>query len=107
MINLIDSIQELAPVLWLTDPDNKRRENINFNGVRIQNLFSSKGLQYKAVILIWADQLPRDWGDIDESKDQRLLYVGLTRPEQYLVVTSNGSSKFVDKISNSESVILA
>ena len=107
MRTIIDSIQELAPVLWLNDPDNRRREDVNFNGVRIQTLNSSKGLQFKAVILIWADQLPRDWGDIDESKDQRLLYVGLTRPEEYLVVTSSGSSKFVDMISNSESVILA
>ena len=104
MNRIVDSVKDIAPVLWLNNPNNKRNEEVDFNGIRIQTIHSSKGLQFKAVIIIWSDQLPRDWGEIDEAKDQRLFYVALTRPEEYLVITSSNSSSFVDKISSSDKV---
>ena len=107
MKNIIDSLTEIAPVLWLNDPNNRRREDVDFDGIRIQTINSSKGLQFKAVILMWCDQLPRDWGDIDEAQDQRLLYVGLTRPEEYLLVTASYSSRFTNRISSSSVVNLS
>jgi len=104
MTILLDSIKDIAPVLWLKDPKNRRNEEVDFNGIRIQTIHSSKGLQFKAVLVIWSDKLPQDWGEKDEERDQRLLYVALTRPEEYLVITASHTSSFVEKISGSDKV---
>ncbi len=104
MTMLLDSIKDIAPVLWLKDPKNRRNEEVDFNGIRIQTIHSSKGLQFKAVFVIWSDKLPQDWGEKDEERDQRLLYVALTRPEEYLVITASNTSSFVEKISGSDKV---
>ena len=104
MTILLDSIKDIAPVLWLKDPKNRRNEEVDFNGIRIQTIHSSKGLQFKAVFVIWSDKLPQDWGEKDEERDQRLLYVALTRPEEYLVITASNTSSFVEKISGSDKV---
>ena len=107
---MIDSLNKICPnsVIWLTERGNLKREQIEFDGIHIQTIHSAKGLQFKAVILMWADQLPRNWGEnIDESADMRLFYVGLTRPEDYLVITSSGQSPFLDKLEESKLVDIA
>jgi len=85
-----------VPVVWLSDKDHfENADLLKKEGIKIQTIQSAKGLQYKAVIFIWADQLPMK--ETDESlvaEDRRLFYVGLTRAERYLAVTYTGQSKF-------------
>lgn len=103
---LIESIKEIAPVNWLTDPRNKKTEKSQSPGVKIRTIHSTKGLQYKAVIVMWADLLPANFQDASEEEEKRLLYVALTRPEDYLVITASDTSGFIEKIMQSRKAIV-
>ncbi len=105
----VKDLQKIAQTIWLTDSKNRSARNRAFEpGIKVQTIHSSKGLQYKAVILIWTDNLPipKHFKNANEAQDRRLLYVGLTRPEDFLVISSSGSSKFVDEIENSGKVTI-
>lgn len=91
---VVEHLSRLAPVVWLTQPrpraegsgqalDNRQR--VLEPGIKLQTIHSAKGLQYRAVVLIFADQLGA--GDFDPQEERRLLYVALTRPEDILAVT--------------------
>ena len=105
MNDLKESLKDLAPVLWLNDPNNSQRERVDFPGIRIQTIHGSKGLQCKAIILMFSDLLPIDWGEVDHARDYRLFYVGLTRPEDYLLITSSNPTEMLSRFSSSDAVI--
>jgi len=91
-----------VPVVWLTDPEDKTaKERIDQPGIKIQTIASSKGLQYRAAILMWADLLPIKGKPDQEPEQRRELYVGLTRAEDYLCVTYSGESKFAKQLNES------
>lgn len=101
---LVTNLQKIAPTIWLTDSRNPNARNRVFEpGIKVQTIHSAKGLQYQAVILMWADQLPRPkyFRNAKELEDRRLFYVGLTRAEDFLVVSASGYSKFIAEIENS------
>ncbi len=66
-------------------------------GIQILSMKASPGLQFRFVILLWADLLPAHFTDDD---DQALLYVAMTRAEDVLVILHSGKSELVDKISS-------
>lgn len=104
LVEELENLEKVDRVIWLTDPKNTKNKALAFApGIKIQTIHSAKGLQYKAVILLWTNNLPRPdyFDDADEAKDRRLLYVGLTRPEDFLVISSSGRSKFIDEIEKS------
>jgi hypothetical protein len=65
---------------------------------------AAKGLQYRVVILLWADQLPGSFANSDEAADHCLMYVALTRPEDLLFITASRPSPFVQRIQDSGKV---
>lgn len=85
-----------CPVIWLTEPGKDARYRIAEAGVKILTMHGSKGLQFKAVILLFMDDCP---GPFIEAEERRLFFVGLTRAEDYLVISSTGKSKFIAEIS--------
>lgn len=94
----LKKMQAVSKTMWISDPSNKKnRSNYEPDSIRIQTIHSAKGLQAKAVILMWADLLPREFKDSDESEDIRLLYVALTRAETVLQITATGHSKFTQR----------
>lgn len=60
-------------------------------GVRLMTLHASKGLEFKAVVLIGANEgtIPhnRAQADSEVQEERRLFYVGMTRAEDYLFIT--------------------
>ncbi len=87
-----------CPVIWLSEKTGERRR-IGEPGVKILTMHSSKGLQFKAVILLFADQCPRLSLDADIEEEKRLFYVALTRAEDHLVISCSGkASGFVSQI---------
>ncbi len=106
--HLVEGLGDLASVIWLTDPDNRKARNqVNEPGIKVQTIYSAKGLQYRAVILMWADHLPRQFENTSEAEDRCLMYVGITRPEDYLVISASDNSKFIREIENSRRVEFA
>jgi hypothetical protein len=72
--------------------------DLSVPGVKISTIHSSKGLQFRAVILMWADLLPSNLEDRDAESERKLVYVALTRAEDHLAITHSGPSAYVDEI---------
>ncbi|NJM12942.1 MAG: AAA family ATPase [Synechococcaceae cyanobacterium SM1_2_3] len=105
LFTLKNQLERLAPVVWLSDGNNRNaRTQVNAPGLKLQTIHSAKGLQYRVVILLWADQLPSGFERQDEAADSRLMYVALTRPEDLLVITASYPSAFVQRIAESGKV---
>ena len=72
--------------------------------IKVQTVASSKGLQYKVVIVMWADLfdplLPEDF-----DLQQRYLYVAMTRASDVLIVTYSSLTKLVARMIGSGDVV--
>jgi hypothetical protein len=79
-----------VPVVWVSDPSGSNRSNFS-PAIRIQTIHHAKGLQYRAVIFMWADLLPFSQGR-DIEQDRKLFYVALTRATQLLTIIHSGQS---------------
>jgi hypothetical protein len=72
MDEFLKGLRALAPAVRLHGEDRCR---VDEPGVKVQTIHGSKGLQYRAVILLWADRLPRSFPDLDPAEDPKLMYV--------------------------------
>lgn len=101
MAEFLKGLRTLAPVVRLHGEDRCR---VDEAGIKVQTIHGSKGLQYRAVILLWADRLPRSFPDIDPAEDPKLMYVALTRAEDHLFIIHSEPSSFIDRIRQSGKV---
>lgn len=78
--------------------------------VQIDTIHASKGLQYRAVILLWTGIRPivteTQTQEESEALDRRLLYVGMTRAESFLAITASGRSPYVEDIADSPACVV-
>ncbi len=94
----VAGLAKLAPTVWLSDPDHRAaRTQIGRAAIKVQTIHSAKGLQYRAVVLLWAGDLPARLPEPEATAaERRLFYVGLTRAEDYLAIChSNLAAPFV------------
>lgn len=83
--------------LWVSQSrESKLAYRDGRGGVRLSTIHSAKGLEFPGVACIWADRYPRDDKEQEESGERRLLYVGLTRACDRLLVTwvPTGAARF-------------
>jgi UvrD-like helicase C-terminal domain/Nuclease-related domain/AAA domain len=73
-------------------------DDLSTHGIKISTIHSAKGLQFRAVILMWADLLPSQLDNRDEDSERRLVYVATTRAEDLFAVTHSGPSAYVEEI---------
>jgi len=85
-------------VVWLTEKGKGAKGRIGEPGLKILTMHSSKGRQFRAVILIFADDCPADFPDTIEEEERCLFYVALTRAEDYLAISCSQQSKFIKEI---------
>jgi UvrD-like helicase C-terminal domain/AAA domain len=100
-------LRQTCQVCWLSndaDPNGGVR-SLKSPGVRLLTIKAAKGLEFPAVIVSAADQLP-SWMDPDEVRDSNLFYVALTRAADHLAVTWVGSSAFTDRVLRSNKATL-
>src|SRR5215475_7348292 len=64
------------------------------SAIRVQTIHYAKGLQYRAVIFVWADLLPFTQGH-DVEQDRKLFYVALTRATELLAIVHSGHWSFL------------
>lgn len=73
--------------------------------VKLVTLHSAKGLEFPLVFISGLDCMP--WMGEPLEEELRLLYVGMTRATQRLVLTAAGSSPIVDRVKNSLEAVAA
>jgi hypothetical protein len=84
-----------APVVWISDPKGTKRSDFS-PAIRVQTIHHAKGLQYRAVIFMWADQLPFAQSQ-DAERDRKLFYVALTRATEFLAIIHSGHSPLLNE----------
>jgi superfamily I DNA/RNA helicase len=89
-------LSNVAPVITLAGE--KADGDPLGNGVKITTVHSAKGLQFRAVVLVWGDLLPSRRRDRSEAEERSLFYVALTRAEDVLVVTQSRASRYIDEL---------
>ena len=72
--------------------------------VKLITLHSAKGLEFPLVLIAGLDSMP--WKDAPLEEEIRLLYVGMTRSTQELVLTAAGGSSIVQRVKNSLEIVL-
>jgi len=85
-----------VPSTWLKTSSYKKAYDPSAEKVTLLTRQSSKGLEFDTVILMGL-------GALDDSDEQlpletRLLYVGMTRAQRQLLVTSSGENTFTEKL---------
>ncbi len=93
----LTQVRKECPAVWLSE-NKTSRGRLAEPGVKVLTMHSSKGLQFKAVIVLFADTCPTQFPDSNEEEERSLFYVALTRAEDYLVISCSGRSKFIDEI---------
>lgn len=90
---LIAGLSLMAPARWLSRPqDPTAHLGVNEAAIKVQTIHSAKGLQYKAVLVLWTDLLPAKMEAEDD--ERRLFYVAITRAENDLVLLGSGEGGF-------------
>jgi type I restriction enzyme R subunit len=66
--------------------------------VKLVTMHSSKGLEFPLVFIAGLQSMP--WKEEPLEEELRLLYVGMTRANQELVLSTHGNSPIVDRVRN-------
>ena len=108
MTTLLNGLGELSNYRFVssskryTPPESP---NPNDPPITVSTIHSSKGLQWRAVIIMWADLLGSHQNTFDQ--DRALLYVGLTRAEDFLFVSSSGETVVTRQVEDAMSSAVA
>jgi len=84
------------PVTWLQENKQTRHFDASLDNVKIMTLHSSKGLEFPVVAIPGIGYLP--YKNNDSADEARLLYVGMTRAMDHLVMTYHTQSDFARKL---------
>jgi len=85
------------PHLWMASKDHKAAYQPGDDRVSLLTIHSSKGLEFSHVIMVGVGHLKDDEEQL--SQEVRLLYVGMTRAMECLLVTTSEKNKFSQKLS--------
>ncbi|MCK0153794.1 NERD domain-containing protein [Alcanivorax sp. S6407] len=89
--------RENLPHAWLKDNASKKAYDANADRIALLTRQSSKGLEFDTVVLAGLGGLKDDEGNLES--EVRLLYVGMTRARQQLLLTGSGGNWFVGRFS--------
>lgn len=83
------------PVHWLVGPQ-RSAEGLSADSVKVITMHSAKGLEFPIVAIPGLGYLPQTGRD--EKEETKLMYVGMTRAMDRLVMTYHKRSSFVDRL---------
>jgi hypothetical protein len=83
------------PFEWMNDRASKRFDSTS-DSVKVITLHSSKGLEFPIVAIIGLGFMP--YSETDAADEARLLYVGMTRATDELLMTASRDSAFARKL---------
>jgi hypothetical protein len=85
----------MVPFEWLKDRSSKRFDSMS-DSVKVITLHSSKGLEFPIVAIIGLGFMPHIEAQVVD--EARLLYVGMTRATDELLMTASRDSAFAQKL---------
>jgi hypothetical protein len=101
--NFLKELRQITSVTWLSE-DYYSRLKVFDRSIKIQTVASSKGLQYRLVIIMWADLFePHTSSDFEV--EQRRLYVALTRASDILIITYSRPNEFIERMITSGDIL--
>jgi hypothetical protein len=95
MHDFVAGLSNVAPTFWWKRDENEDGVDTS---ITVRTMHSAKGLQRRAVIIMWSDLLPMTQEPDQTLRDRGLFYVALTRAEDVLVVSRSGPSAFIDQL---------
>lgn len=84
------------PHLLMADQPGKRAYDPRKSRINILTVQSSKGLEFQSVILIGLGQL--DASETKTAHNTKLLYVGMTRAKERLLITASAKNDFTERL---------
>jgi superfamily I DNA/RNA helicase len=84
------------PTAWLQENKQTRHFDPSMDNVKIITMHSSKGLEFPVVAIPGIGYMPHKSND--SAEEARLLYVGMTRAMDHLVLTYHSQSDFAQKL---------
>jgi hypothetical protein len=93
----LQELSSVSPVTWLSSKDHDSRKKVFEKTIKVQTVHSAKGIQYRAVFVMWTD-LFKPYHPEDTDREQRLLYVALTRASDVLIITYSESNEFIERM---------
>src|SRR5262245_3966104 len=98
--SLLDKLGELTTFRLISSSatPEARRGTAEGSALTVATIHSTKGLQFKAVIVIWLDLLYGPSNPEWHRRDRSLLYVGLTRAQTFLCLSWSGSTPLTAEI---------
>lgn len=93
------------PHLFMATRSGKRAYDPRKPQVNILSVQSSKGLEFRTVIFIGLGQI--DDSETQTAQNMKLLYVGMTRAKQRLLITASGRNEFTERLESMTSRVCA
>jgi superfamily I DNA/RNA helicase len=87
--------QYAIPATWMGDKKNRRNYDPAENKVLLVTRQSSKGLEFPRVIVAGLGSLKDD--DDTKPEEARLLYVAMTRAQEYLLLTASNNNHYTQR----------
>jgi len=84
------------PHLLMADRRGKRAYDPRKPQVNILSVQSSKGLEFRSVIFIGLGQI--ETSETQAAQNMKLLYVGMTRAKERLMITASGRNEFTERL---------
>ncbi|MEO8613786.1 MAG: 3'-5' exonuclease [Luteolibacter sp.] len=93
------------PHLQMANRTAKRAYDPRKPEVNILSVQSSKGLEFRSVIFIGLGQI--DSSETQAAQNMKLLYVGMTRAKERLMITASGKNEFTEKLGSVTGMVCA
>jgi hypothetical protein len=100
-----EQLANAPTVTWLNRSTNDRLKVTDSN-TKLLTIHSSKGLQFRVVIIICCNEMPARFSDTTMVAERSTSYVAMTRAEELLILTHTGSSEFVRELMSSQLIEL-
>lgn len=88
------------PYQWLATSKMKKAFRFKESSVKLMTIHSSKGLEFPMVVIAGLGYMPSKKFDV--VSEAKLLYVGMTRSTEKLLLTAHCETEFTKRISNSQ-----
>jgi len=90
-----------VPVEWVGEGGARRNFNPSQENVKVMTIHKSKGLEFPVVAIAGLGHMPI--GNVDPKEEAKLLYVGMTRAMEMLLMTTHRETDFTVRLKSAQS----